>query len=193
MPVNHRLRRLILVLSSITLLALFAVVQAERGASLAAYLPAVFGVVAGPPVTPGTPPPVTVTPTATATPDPSHFNECAFRTGNNATIALTADVTVNGAFTFAVDDEIAIFNPDGSVCAGTTNWDGKNIAITAWGDDSQTEAVDGLLGGEEMKFRIWDKSAGKELMVSTVTYSVGTGIYQTDSVHVVSSLTVGGS
>jgi hypothetical protein len=121
---------------------------------------------------------------------PRHFDDCAFRTGNNATIGVTGDVPITGNFVFQVDDEIAIFNPAGTLCAGMTPWDGKNIAITAWGDDDQTDEVDGLLSGEEMKFRIWDKSTQKEIEVTAVTYSLGDGIYQVDSIHVVSSLTV---
>jgi hypothetical protein len=157
------------------------VVWASQRASLLAYLPAVFDYRNGP---------ANTTPTPTATPVPRHFDDCAFRTGNNATIAVTADVPIVGSFAFTVDDEIAVFNPAGTLCAGTTPWTGTNIAITAWGNDDQTDEVDGLLAGQEMKFRIWDRSAGKEIEVSAVTYSLGDGIYQADSIHVVSSLTI---
>ena len=171
-----------LFLTGTIFLTLVAIVQAGQSEAFPAYLPAVFGFESGPPGTPE--------PEPTPTPNPHHFHDCAFRTGNNATIAITADVTISGGFKLEVDDEVAIFNPARTLCAGTTPWSGKNIAITAWGDDVQTDQIDGLLAGEEMIFYIWDKSAGEEISVSEVTYSMGDGIYRTDSIHVVRSLRV---
>lgn len=176
------------VVGSALIFGVMAMVQASRNETLLAYLPVVFDYQNGPAATPTLPPPPT--PTPTATPVPRHFDDCAFRTGGNATIAVTADVPISGDFAFAVDDEIAIFNPAGSICAGMTPWSGKNIAITAWGDDDQTDEIDGLLSGEQMSFRIWDKSANREIEVTAATYSVGNGIFEVDSIHVVSSLTI---
>lgn len=142
------------------------------------------------PTKPAASPTPTFTPTPSPTPIPRHFDDCAFRTGNNATIAVPANVTINGGLVLAVDDEIAVFTPDGLICAGMTPWDGKNIAITAWGDDSQTPTVDGLREGELMAFRIWDDSAGQELVVSQAAYSIGDGLYAVDGIFVVSAFTL---
>lgn len=133
-------------------------------------------------------------PTVTATPTPatitSHFSGCVARTGSNATIAVPANIEVNGP-ALAPGDEIAVFTPDRSICAGVAVWTGQNIAITAWGDDSQTEAVDGMREGERMLFKVWLASAGRELAVGDVRYSIGDGIYTTDSIHAINRLEIG--
>ncbi len=90
----------------------------------------------------------------------------------------------------APGDEIAIFTPDGSICAGVQIWDGNNIAITAWGDDTQTTTIDGLRSGEEMNYHLWDESEGMEYQATATTYVVGDGIYTVNSFHVLSSLTL---
>lgn len=155
-----------------------------------AYLPAVFLVTGTPPAAPSATPTATATPTPTATAVPRHFDNCAFQTGANATIAVPAAVVVKGDLELAVDDEIAVFTADGTICAGMTPWTGANIAVTAWGDDSQTEEVDGLRGGEEMMFRIWDRSAGREIPVQSVDYSLGDGFYNTDGIYIVQAFTL---
>jgi hypothetical protein len=105
-------------------------------------------------------------------------------------VAVPASVVINGGFSLAAGDQIAIFNPAGTICAGVSTWTGSNIAITAWGDDSQTAAIDGLQSGDVMAFRIWDQSAGQVRLVSSATFSIGNGIYIVDSIHAVSSFTM---
>jgi hypothetical protein len=178
------------ILITVVLIAIVAMFALANAAVLneRAYLPAVFYITGTPPhtATPGVP----VTKEPTATPVPRHFSNCAYRTGSNATIAVLADIVINGDLVLAVDDEIAVFTPDSSICAGMTPWDGKNIAVTAWGDDTQTEEVDGLLDGEEMMFRIWDKSESQEIVVEEVAYTAGDGFYVSDGIYVVASFTL---
>ncbi len=133
--------------------------------------------------------PASLTPTAVPGATPPNFNACAFRTGNNATVGVTADVTVTGGLTLAPGDQIAIFSADGSLCAGVEPWSGENIAIAAWGDDPQTQDIDGLQSGEEMAFRIWDKSESL-LFAAVATYSLGNGFFQPDGIYKVSSFSV---
>ncbi len=90
-------------------------------------------------------------------------------------------------------DEVAVFTPDGTICAGVTVWTGQNIALTAWGDDSQTTEVDGLRADETMMFRIWDASTGVEFQVTSTTFSLGDGVYTVDSIHAISGMTVNNS
>ncbi len=199
---NKNKAAVLIIIVLAALLALFALVGAavrNDEDDLLAYLPVILHVTGTPPPTAtsepsnatNTPKPTkTPTPTPTATPIPRHFDDCAFRTGNNATVAVTANITINGDLVLAVDDEIAVFTPDGSICAGMTPWSGQNIAITAWGDDSQTEAVDGLRDGETMAYRIWDNSENEEILVKEVTYALGNGIYATDGIYAVSSFTL---
>ena len=147
----------------------------------------------------------TPTPTATNGPSPTptvtgsaqHFTNCAFRTGGNAVIAFTSEVVISGGLTFDIGDEIAVFTPDGKICAGVQLKDKPNIAVTAWGDDSQTPEVDGLRAGETMFYRIWDTSAGIEYKVTSTTYAVGPGLgsgkYSADSIHSLTAITVSSS
>jgi hypothetical protein len=99
-------------------------------------------------------------------------------------------MTINGGFLFAPGDQLAVFTPDNVICAGLATWSGSNIALTVWGDDDQTGVLDGLLSGDEMMFRIWDQSSASELSVNAALYSTGDGIYQPDSLHKLSSLTL---
>jgi hypothetical protein len=132
---------------------------------------------------------------ASATTDPTagtagHFADCVTRTGSSAAIAVLNDTPISGGLVLAPGDEIAIFTPDGALCAGVTSWTGENTAIAAWGDDSQTDAVDGLSDGEIMQFRIWDDSEAVEYILADVTYSSGDGVYFTDSIHVVDAMSI---
>jgi hypothetical protein len=119
---------------------------------------------------------------------PRHFANCAFRTGQNAIIGIPADVGLIGDLVLEPGDEIAVMAADDTVCAGAAVWSGANIALTAWGDDSQTEAVDGLLEGELLQFRLWDASENQELDISQVTYREGSDRYQVDGIYIVESM-----
>lgn len=121
---------------------------------------------------------------------PLHFSDCAFRTGQNAIIGIPANVDLIGDIVLEEGDEIAVFNTEGSICAGAAVWSGVNIAITAWGDDSQTEAVDGLRDDELLQFRWWDASEGRERPIGAVTYTEGTDRFQRDGIHVVESFEI---
>jgi hypothetical protein len=176
---NKHLSTILIIVFILALPAVFALaVGAQSGERI--FLPAVYAVTGEEPA---------LTPTPTPTPMPRHFNNCADQAELNATIGIMTDVLIDGSLVLEIDDEIAIFTPDGSICAGMRPWDGKNTAITAWGDDSQTEEIDGLRSGEEMVFRIWDNSANKEIAVKDVSYSFGNGIYMPDGIYVVKSFT----
>ena len=179
--INKHLSTILIIVSILAVSAIFALaVAAQSGERI--FLPAVYAVNGGEPVLTRTPEP---------TPVPRHFDNCiSTPADHNATIGIKTDVLINGSLVLEVDDEIAIFTPDGSICAGMKPWDGKNTAITAWGDDSQTEEIDGLRGGEEMVFRIWDDSANKEIAVKNVSYSFGNGVYVPDGIFVVKSFTL---
>ncbi|MGB1249329.1 MAG: hypothetical protein ACPG8W_01745 [Candidatus Promineifilaceae bacterium] len=119
----------------------------------------------------------------------SPFTDCASNTGNNATIVIGSDVNVIGGLTLAVGDEIAAFTPTG-LCVGRGVWDNNNFALTVWGDDSQTAAIDGLVDGELMALRIWDASAETEYNPVTPTYTQGNGHYATNSFHIIGTIDV---
>ena len=133
-----------------------------------------------------------------------HFTNCSSNTGNNGTVSIPVGSVLPGAtFTPESGDEIAVFHPDPpdpdfSGCAGVVVYDStQNIAITVWGDDSQTGTVDGMEAGEIMQWRIWDASADIEYFAD-VTYSAcqdcinTTGAYQSNGIWALDSLVPNG-
>ena len=134
-----------------------------------------------------------------------HFTDCAFNTGESATIVIEAAIepTFFGE-PFEPGDEIAVFTPSG-MCAGVVMWvdDSTNIALTAWGDDPITPEVDGFVTGELLAYRIWSTSfqleAGVPPIDVDVTYDscdgrpplcTESGEYERDSLTFLSELTV---
>ena len=115
------------------------------------------------------------------------YYESVSNTGNNATILVPAIINPNILGTPLENaDEIGIFTENG-LCAGVGIWNGKNIAITVWGDDDLTEIIDGFRIGEEYSFRIWDKSEEKEYYASA-TFSSGSLKYSLNGICILSSL-----
>ncbi len=70
-----------------------------------------------------------------------------------------ASILINGASLLGeelpVGDEISVFTPDG-ICAGAEVWNGEQVGLAAFGDEENTELVEGFQVDEEMSFRIWD-------------------------------------
>ena len=116
----------------------------------------------------------------------SHFSFTE-NTGNNATIGIQTSIhpLINGV-AIAIGDEIGVFSP-GGLCVGAAVWTGSNIPITIWGDDDQTTVVDGMVGGEQLKFRMWQKSKNTEYSAQ-VTYTQGTSVYAANGIYQLGSL-----
>lgn len=119
-----------------------------------------------------------------------YFTDCATGTDNNATIGILADMNFGGPMTLAAGDEIAVFSPDSTICAGSGVWTGQNLIISAWGDDGQSEMVEGLRPGQEMQFRLWDQSTGIEYVHAVVILAQGSGAYQVDGIYKVVGMTL---
>lgn len=117
---------------------------------------------------------------------PVHFTFTA-NTGDNLTLIIPAS-SIDWA-DIADGDEVGVFTPDG-LCVGAGVWEGLDFAITVWGDDSQTQAVDGAKGGEQLYYRVWDKSENIEYASVIVSYSLGDGKYASNGVFYISSLNV---
>jgi hypothetical protein len=122
---------------------------------------------------------------------PVHFTFTS-NTGNNATVAVPTSVnpTINGA-PLASGDEIGAFTPAG-LCVGAVVWSGTNVALTVWGDNDLTPAVDGIAGGEQISYRVWDQSTNTEYTSVSVSYSQGNGNYSANGIYVLSSLSAVG-
>ncbi len=103
----------------------------------------------------------------------THFTSCVSDTGGNANVAIPNGAIMShtlGFFSLETNDEIAVFNPDESVCAGVLVWNSTDpaVAMTVWGDDSVTSEVDGMQGGEVMVWRVWDSSENEAWDVEVV-------------------------
>ncbi len=73
-----------------------------------------------------------------------------------------------------VDDEIAVFTPAGLCVGHVILGEGGEIPdLLAWGDDPESEVLDGFIAEEEMSFRIWDVTRDEELEVTTITIVQG--------------------
>jgi len=123
---------------------------------------------------------------ATTPPELPEDWKYAFNTGNNATIVLpdTANPTVDGV-PLLNGDYVGVFTPSGR-CCGWQQWQGVNLAITAWGDDDQTAIVDGFVRGEEIHYRIYRRSEIKEWRNVSVRYSEGDAYYTANAYKVIS-------
>ncbi len=118
----------------------------------------------------------------------SHFKSVG-STGSNATLAVpaSANPSVMGA-PLASGDEIGVFTPDG-LCVGATTWQaGQNAVLVAWGDNDQTQEVDGLRAGERMHFCVWQKSSHNGYGDVAVAFTSGDGLYAANGIYVMTSL-----
>jgi hypothetical protein len=116
-------------------------------------------------------------------------------TGYNATVTIpnSAIITVNNQ-PLEPGDEIGAFRSD-SLCVGAVVWDGTQTAITVWGNNDQTEEIDGMVFGDTISFRIWRKSTGAEYSQNHVSFRSGSpvtngdGIYVHDGLYILDTLT----
>ncbi len=56
-----------------------------------------------------------------------------------------------------------------------------------------TPAIDGMAGGEQISYRVWDQSTDTEYSTVSVTYSTGNGVYTANGIYVLSSLSAVGA
>jgi hypothetical protein len=113
-------------------------------------------------------------------------------TGNNATVVLPTSINPKiGERNFAKGDAIGFFYKRGNqyVCGGYAVWNNANLAVTVWGDDTETVIKDGFAPNEEYTVKIWDGQEGRDYD-ATVTYSSGNGFYTVDGFSVIGSLSV---
>lgn len=110
-------------------------------------------------------------------------------TGNNMIVVIPSSVAPT-IFDTAIEngDEIGVFNASG-LCVGAAQWDGANIAITVWGDDDQTPAVDGMVANENLVFKVYDASADLEYEAE-FTFSGGNSYYSANGISYMATLNV---
>ncbi len=82
-------------------------------------------------------------------------------TSTNHTIVLPEFSTyLLDGIPIEVGDYIGVFYDSLGVlaCGGYQRWEGVSTAVAAWGDDTQSPAIDGFASGEALKWKIWDAS-----------------------------------
>ena len=120
--------------------------------------------------------------------EPTHF-QFTVETGENATIVVTTDVNprLSDGTPLEINDEIGVFTSDGR-CCGAIVWEGKNSAISVWGDNSQTSNIDGFAAEDTFRYRIWRKSDNTEYL-ATSDYQVNHPVvYRSNGFSVLTSL-----
>ena len=110
-------------------------------------------------------------------------------TGESATVIVptSAEPKYSDDSSLETGDEIGVFTTDG-LCCGAVVWESANTAITVWGDDSQTDSIDGFKANDTLRYRVWKKSTNEEYS-ATVTYENGHPVvYTTNGYSVLTSL-----
>jgi hypothetical protein len=115
-----------------------------------------------------------------------HFTFTA-TTGNNMTVIIPKSINpqIQGAV-MEKGDEIGVFSSAG-LCVGAVVWNDVNCAITVWGDNDMTPAIDGMIAGDTLRFRVWDTTAYLELQATAVC-STGKKIYAVNGITLLKRL-----
>ncbi len=101
-------------------------------------------------------------------------NHFVFSENTGDSYSIVIDTATVNDIPLNIGDEIGVFTPAG-LCVGASIWDGNTpLALTAWGDDTQTAGVDGYVAGEQMSFKIWSSNTNIDYSATT-SYSQGNG------------------
>ncbi len=91
--------------------------------------------------------------------DPEHFIDFV-ETGTSHRITITnltmEDDRVSSGW------EIGIFTPDDILTGGEVWYRGGRLTLSAYGDDPETDEVEGFDEGEYIRIRAWDRESGRE-------------------------------
>ena len=111
-------------------------------------------------------------------------------TGSNSTVLVPKNINPKiDTRDFQKGDAVGFFfTRNGAlVCAGYGVWNNANMAVTVWGDDSETEIKDGFASNEGYTIKIWDGQLGKE-MNSEFTVASGNPYFTSDGFTTLASL-----
>ena len=105
-------------------------------------------------------------------------------TGNNMQVVIP-----EFAWSFSPDigAEIAAFTSDG-ILVGSAKYSQPITVLTLWGDDEMTKTIDGLLSGEPVVFKVWDKEQISDYKIEN--WSAGSNAYQIDAINVAASIEI---
>lgn len=112
---------------------------------------------------------------------------CAVRTGTDATLLLPADVLAAGLGNEG--GTLRVVSAEGA-CFGEASWDGASaVAVTVWGDDPTTLAVDGFAGGDRIRLRF--TPAGEMTALDLLTSYDLEAAFVADGIYTAASLSRG--
>lgn len=134
---------------------------------------------------------------------PTFFRPIHERTGNSAIVLMGRD-TIPAIHDLIQDqlvpldslDEIGIFRrfPQGDSCVGAGVWQNEPLSITVWGDNEQTNTIDGMRAGDSLYVRVWHRSLDSLRVDVRVTYSadppatVASPIYVPNGIYLVTDV-----
>ncbi len=110
--------------------------------------------------------------------------ETATNTGSNMTIGIFDDAW---SISPRNGDEIAAYNKNGELI-GSALYTSPVTVLTVWGDDQTTSKVDGMLNGESMTFKLWNKRNNSTSEFVVKEWILGQNSYETDAVHQAGSI-----
>ena len=118
----------------------------------------------------------------------AHF-QFSENTGENATVVITTDIQpgYSDGTCLTNQDEIGVFT-SGGLCCGAAVWEEENTAITVWGDDSQTDTVDGFQSGDTLRFFVYCSDSDREFPAVASDETGNAPVYQADGIFVLSEL-----
>ncbi len=118
-------------------------------------------------------------------PAAQHFMLPPTNTGNNATLVVPA-MAVGGLLENG--DEIGVFTTGGGLC-GAAVFEGQNLAITIWGDDTATpDVTEYMAAGQSFVLRCWKAALNAEIAPDFGLDS-GAAVYQPNGFYVLSFIT----
>jgi len=110
-----------------------------------------------------------------------HFDR-PLNTGNNMQIVIPENVWES---TVEEGSEISAYNAVGKL-VGATVYSNPTTVLTLWGNDVNTELVDGLLVNEPVALKVWNNERLRDFEITN--WSIGANSYEIDAVNVVSSI-----
>jgi len=112
-------------------------------------------------------------------------------TGDNATviIPLNSKPMYWDGKPLNPGDEIGVFTSDG-LCCGAAIWNASTLALPIWGDDAQTEVVDGLRQGESLHIRVFSSADERAYPASITFEQAAAGEYAQNGIFIVKNLRI---
>ena len=89
-------------------------------------------------------------------------------------------------------DEIAVYSNSG-VLVGTAVFEGDVHVMSVWGDDSQTDPVDGMIEGESFFVSLWHSQTDTEEIVLIEEWDSGSEKYKVNDICVAAKVVLSGN